>query len=263
MLSRDRLTEAYQGEVERVRTRTVRAAELLWANLPDYRDESIAAFRRRVIPVVQASSARVAQLTAAYQRRSLAELDETVPMALIAPDQIAEPRGVPADVVYQRPAVTVYTELSRGATLEAAVAAGATRLKSLVETDLQLVKVAQSQRSIEGSRFNFYRRVLTGNENCALCTIASTQRYFKRDLMPIHPGCDCSVEVLPNGEDPGQVIDPALLEGTHGKVAELTGVADRGGRAPDYRELIVTSEHGEFGPTLRWRADAFTGPDAI
>lgn len=263
MPTREQLTRAYQSAVERLRVDTVRATQDIWRALPDYRDQDIARFRRTTIPLVRAASQRVAQLTAAYQMRSLAELDDNVPMALLPAGQIAEPRGVPAQTVYDRPAVTVYTELSRGASLPVAVAAGARRLQSLVETDLQLVKVAQAHRSIAASSFEFYRRVLTGNENCALCVIASTQRYRKRNLMPIHPGCDCSVEVLAVDQDPGQVIDPALLEGTHGKVAELTGVADRGGRAPDYRELIVTSEHGEIGPYLRWRSDAFTGPDDL
>jgi hypothetical protein len=263
MPTRDQLTRAYQNAVERLRADTVRATQDLWRALPDYRDADIARFRRTVIPVVRSASQRVAQLTAAYQMRSLEELGDRVPMALVPASEIAEPRGVDAQTVYQRPAVTVYTELSQGAPLALAVAAGARRLQSLVETDLQLVKVAQSRQSIAASSFEFYRRVLTGNENCALCVIASTQRYHKRALMPIHPGCDCSVEVLAVDQDPGQVIDPALLEGTHGKVAELTGVADRGGRAPDYRELIVTSEHGEIGPYLRWRADAFTGPADI
>lgn len=263
MPTREQLTRAYQSAVERVRTDTVRATQDMWRALPDYRDDTITRFRRTAIPVVGAASRRVAQLTAAYQVRSVAELDERIPMALLSGAAIAEPRGVPAQTVYQRPAVTVYTELSRGASLATAVAAGARRLQSLVETDLQLVKVAQSRQSIEASPFEFYRRVLTGNENCALCVIASTQRYYKRDLMPIHNGCDCSVEVLSANQDPGQVIDPTLLERTHGHVEELVGIADRGGRAPDYRELIVTSEHGELGPYLRWRGDNFTGPDDL
>ena len=78
--------------------------------------------------------------------------------------------------------------------------------------------------------------------------------------MPIHPGCDCSVDRVDANFDPGQVIDPSTLEGTHGQVAEFAGIADRGGRAPDYRELIVTSENGELGPVLRWRNQNFTGP---
>jgi hypothetical protein len=39
---------------------------------------------------------------------------------------------------------------------------------------------------------------------------------------------------------------------------EIVGVEDRGGRAQDYRKLIVTREHGEVGPTLSWIGQKFT-----
>ena len=75
--------------------------------------------------------------------------------------------------------------------------------------------------------------------------------------MPIHPGCSCGVEPL---DDPGvQVIDPARLEQTHSDVADFAGSADRTGRHIDYRKITVR-RHGEYGPTLSWRKDAFTGP---
>ena len=98
----------------------------------------------------------------------------------------------------------------------------------------------------------FYRRVLTGRENCALCVVASTQRYYRGDLLPIHPGCDCGVQPLPPGLAVNQVIDEDLLEQVHQITADRLGVSDRGGRTPDYRKLLTVSEHGEYGPTLSW-----------
>ena len=81
--------------------------------------------------------------------------------------------------------------------------------------------------------------------------------------MPIHPGCDCGVESLGVGEHLDQVIDPALLESVHDQVQGLTGMSDRSGRAVDYRQLIVTHEHGEYGPTIAWKGQKFTGPDEV
>jgi hypothetical protein len=184
-------------------------------------------------------------------------------MALIGADEIRSPRGVDPEVLYQRPATTLYTALSEGKTMTAAVIAGFDRLRSIVKTDQQLVVTRQSQESLRRGGYTYYRRVLTGLENCALCSIASTQRYRVGDLMPIHPACDCTVDQVDAGFDPGQVIDPELLERTHGHVAELEGIADRGGRNPDYRELVVTSENGELGPVIRWRGDKFTGPNDL
>jgi len=261
--SPDQITRAYQGAVERLRTDTVSAVESLWYNLPNYRDADIARFKSVAIPLVQGSQSQVASLTAAYQMQVNRQRGDTVPMALIGADEIRSPRGVDPDVLYQRPANSLYTALSRGSTMTAAVVAGFDRLQSIVSTDLQLVKTKQSQHSLEGGGFTYFRRVLTGNENCALCSIASTQRYRVSRLMPIHPGCDCSVDRVEANWDPGQVIDPELLERTHGHVAEIEGIADRGGRNPDYRQLIITSENGELGPVIRWRGDKFTGPDDL
>lgn len=119
---------------------------------------------------------------------------------------------------------------------------------------MQLAKVHASRQSMRGypEEGQFYRRVLTGRENCALCVVASTQRYYRGDLLPIHPGCDCDVQPLPPGLAVNQVIDEDLLEQVHQITADRLGVSDRGGRTPDYRKLLTVSEHGEYGPTLSW-----------
>lgn len=70
------------------------------------------------------------------------------------------------------------------------------------------------------------------------------------------------MDALPDSTDPGQVLDPDEVERIHERVADLLGESDRGGRAPDYR-LISVREHGEFGPTLTWRGQDFTGPADI
>jgi len=82
--------------------------------------------------------------------------------------------------------------------------------------------------------------------------VASTQRYYRGDLLPIHPGCDCGVQPLPPGLAVNQVIDEDLLEQVHQVTADRLGVSDRSGRTPDYRKLLTVSEHGEYGPTLSW-----------
>ena len=60
----------------------------------------------------------------------------------------------------------------------------------------------------------------------------------------------------------GQVINAEKLEAIHDAAESDLGVYDRGGRAPDYRKITVR-EHGEYGPTLTWRSDKFTGPSGL
>jgi hypothetical protein len=71
------------------------------------------------------------------------------------------------------------------------------------------------------------------------------------------------VKLVTADEDPGQVIDEEKLERIHDLVEEALGKSDRGGRAVDYRKIIVANDHGEIGPVLGYRGQRFTGPDDI
>lgn len=161
------------------------------------------------------------------------------------------------------------TKLAEGQSLQAALSAGASRAVSLATTDLQLAHTHQARASMSGGGGSGFKRTLSGKEDCALCMIASTQRYHVGDLLPIHPGCDCGVEPIGPGEPAGQVIDPDLLEKTHNWVGEQTGRADAGGRdaglgtGRDYTKLLATREHGEYGPTLTWGRQHFDGPGVV
>lgn len=255
----------YQRAVEQVRARLLAVADRLWFGLGSYRDRDIERLVNLVVPHVQAGQVQIANLTEAYFQRvgSKAGVDVRY---------VTGGRGVPADDVYRRPATTLYTALSDDKPMALAVEEGARRLRSLIATDMQMSKVRQSKRSLESAGVTAYMRVLTGKENCALCVIASTQRYWVKDLSPIHPGCDCSVDTLPAGWDPDeQVIDSDLLELTHETISTKIRESDRGARdlglgktdsrgrpISDYTDLIVTRTHGEYGPTLAWRDDKFT-----
>lgn len=95
-----------------------------------------------------------------------------------------------------------------------------------------------------------YRRVPAGGNVCELCLTAATQRYHRDDLMPIHPGCSCDVEPLYGSEDPGQVID--LVTSDTGEPAAVDNPSD-----------VVVQDHGELGPVLAVRGQAFRGPDDL
>ena len=263
---RDALTVALHGARHDVRERLVKYASTMWDTLGDWRDDDIARFVAAVAPRIEAGKATVARLTDAY----IAALLDDDPAGVTNLSGIRG--GVTPQQVYRRPAVTMRTELAGGATFTDALEAGRRRLESLVSTDLELAHTHQARHTMttpgrrrRGRRgqVEAFRRVPSGRETCALCLIASTQRYWVGDLMPIHPGCDCGVETLGVGEHVDQVIDPDLLEAVHKQVEQLTGGSDRGGRDTDYRDLIVTRQHGEYGPTIAWRGQKFTGPDQL
>lgn len=251
--------DAYALAVADVRARMVLYAAQLWSATPNLGQDSSALLVDRIVPAVQAGQQRVANLTALY----LAQSTRTDPVPVNA-SLVTGGRGVPPTVVYARPVIAARTALSRDMTLLDARTAGGRRLESLVTTDLQMAKVRQADQSLTAAGRTYYRRVPKGESTCALCLIAATQRYKTGKLLPIHPGCDCGVEELPDGADLDELFDTdRLLEATHAKVKEFAGIADRGGRAPDYRKLLITHQHGELGPVLGWRGQKFTGPNDI
>ena len=252
--SLNRLTEAYDSQVHAIRQQITAFGQAYWDSLPHYRASAVEDMIQAITPRVTAGQLRIADLTRAYLAQCARELGWKVVLPSIDQDEIRGARGVDPRVVYRRPAVDVYTALAAGKPLPQAAAEGRLRLTQLIGGDMQLAKVHASRQSMRGypAEGQFYRRVLTGRENCALCVVASTQRYYRGDLLPIHPGCDCDVQPLPPGLAVNQVIDGDLLEQVHQITADRLGVSDRGGRTPDYRKLLTVSEHGEYGPTLSW-----------
>ncbi|MCC2031823.1 hypothetical protein [Microbacterium allomyrinae] len=254
-----------------IRKRVRAFAAALWGASASLRDADVDRLVARIIPVVQGGQLQVANITNAYIQR-LAELEGvTATATAVNRDQVVGYRGVPAADVYRRPAVATYAALAAGKPFEKARAEGLHRLESIVTTDIQQARTRQARAGYEQTGFDYTLRVLSGAENCALCVIASTQRYHLSDLQPMHPGCDCGERGVKAGRDPGQVIDADLLELTHTQIESKLGYTDRNARdllrgktdsrgrpISDFTELIVTREHGELGPTLTWRSDQFT-----
>jgi hypothetical protein len=140
-------------------------------------------------------------------------------------------RGVDPREVYRRPAVELYAALASGVSFRAAVNRGLTRALDIAQIDLQL---ARTHTVASSTRISSYRRTLSGLENCELCSIASTHRYYRGDLMPIHGRCDCGIMPVFAGEP-----RPEPLDG------------------------VTVRQHGELGPVLTVTGSNFTGPDDL
>lgn len=234
-------------------------------SLGSWRTEDMHRFVERIVPVVLAGERQIATLTDLYLTSQLVEMHGIAPPAGgIDLDEVtgaALRNGADPNEVYARPFITLYAALKEGLPLAQAVIQGATRLDSLTATDMQLAKTHTANASLDRSETQFYRRVLVGAKNCALCIVASTQRYRVGKLMPIHPGCNCGI--APAEPNSRHVLNKALLEQVHADVEHFVGESARDGREIDYRELLVDYNHGEYGPTLAWRDHSHTGPDDI
>ncbi|MFE0326341.1 hypothetical protein ACFW08_05930 [Streptomyces sp. NPDC058960] len=237
-----------------------------FSGLGSWRDADVRRFQRQALPVILAGERQIANLTASYLEQLYRDMDLSGPRVRLNLGDVTGRalRGVDPVDVYERPFKDVWRALSDGEPLNVAVDRGSHRLETIAKTDLQLARthtvrdVAEQQPGVE-----FTIRELQGEYNCALCLVASTQRYHKRDLAPIHPGCDCLVKTITADYDPGQVVDEEKLQQIHAAVEAALGQSDRGARAVDYRKIIVSNEHGEIGPVLGFAGQRFTGPDDI
>lgn len=235
----------------------------VWYGMGNYRDANIDDWMGVALPLIQAGTETSVVATTTYLQlqMELLGLDATgleiPPYEFVTGEAIRN--GVPPEVVYSRPFKEVWNALSNGYTLEDAIDMGANRLRQLVETDIQLSHTHTSRRVLsQRNDVVGFRRVPTGVYTCALCLIASTQRYNKFDLMPIHPGCDCRVAPIVSDAPVSQVIEPERLEAIHKAIEDQFGYSPRDAREMDFRKIMIVQEHGEFGPTLAVSGHKFT-----
>lgn len=263
MTVRQDLTDGNSRLGRRIIDGAARLAGLSFLNLGDWRDADADRYLNLIRDPLTGLKNEGAKSTLAFYG-AMAQLEgETFSRPTITKASLttsALRNGVDEATVWKRPFVTMRTALAQGKSMKEAVDLGAARAEYLASTEVQLARRGAGLQARSGNdRIVGYIRTLTGAENCALCYVASTQRYNKKDLLPIHPGCDCGEMPIYGRQDPGQVIDEMRLSKTHQAIEERFGISDRGAREPDYRRILI-KDHGEIGPTLTVRGQDFTGP---
>lgn len=265
-MSLTRLDRQYGAAIATVWRTTLGRTSHTWTGLGSWRDRDVRRFERTALPVILGGQRQVAALTASYLDRLYRDIDGPSRRVDLDLDTVTGRalRDVDPEEVYRRPFKEIWNALDNDVAYDVALERGTHRLETIAKTDLQLART-HTVREVgdDMPRFEYTVRELQGEYDCALCMIASTQRYRKRDLAPIHPGCDCLVKLVTADEDPGQVIDEEKLERIHELVEEALGKSDRGGRAVDYRKIIVANDHGEIGPVLGYAGQRFTSKDDI
>ena len=233
-----------------------RVAGGLFSTLGSWRDDDILRYVAQLNPVLGGAKQQASRATVAFYENIAKLTGQPFNRPVIAASDLATKtlrNNITSETLFTRPFVDMRRALSSGSSMTTAIEAGARRANQLAQTEVQLAKrqvgykVRQANQNIVG-----YVRTLTGSENCALCYVASTQRYHKGDLLPIHPGCDCGEMPLYGTDDPGQIINQQRLDATHEAVEARFGEFDRSAREIDYRNIMV-ADHGEMGPVLTWK----------
>jgi hypothetical protein len=268
----DLLARQAQSAAADVRQRTTAAARLTWLSLPDYSDEGLAIWLSQVVPLVSASQQVIATLTDIYIAGVLSEMSGQHVSPIGIPAETASGPGVrnglPMEDEYARPFKEIWFQLSQDKDFAQAVGIGEQRAMSMIATDLQLARTHSARYALtrSGPALGIvgYRRIITSAKACQLCQIASTQRYHIAELMPIHNNCSCGVAPINAEKDPGQRIDKAFIHPD----AEASDAS--GKFAPYYAHPgsvifpgLEVRQHGEIGPVLTVKGQAFRGPDDI
>lgn len=251
------LVDGYRAVAETTRQLTMRSALSSWDALGYYDGPAVEAWAARVAPLVDGASAQIGALTDAYVGAVLGESPLGVPSELLSSTAL---RDVDAEALLRRGGETVWTGISDGQPPDSAISAGRARIVEMIGTNLQLSHTHSARYLLGAKRTTGYQRVPRGSKSCALCLLASTQRYHSDTLMPIHPGCHCAV--LPfDGPAYGHVIDPDKRDAVYDALEAQTG--SRALTSEQYKQHVVVHNHGEIGPVL-YRSDSyFTGPHAL
>lgn len=267
MAVQDEVARNFTNLFAALRASIVQQLFSIWYGMGDYHGREMDGWLDLALPLVQAGQETSASATATYIQMQMevmgSESQATIPpIDLVTGSAIRN--GVPSEEVYSRPMKEVWTALSNGKSIADAIEMGAERLRQLVETDIQLSHTHTARGIFSDNRDVVgFRRVPTGVHTCALCMIASTQRYRKFDLMPIHPGCDCRVAPIISEDTIPRVVDKETLDRIHNAIAEQFGLSSRDARLVDYRKILLVENHGEYGPTLTVAKHKFTGPNDL
>jgi hypothetical protein len=261
LANRESLTRAYH-RLTGITTNTAgQLASDAFNNLGSWRTEDIPRFIETVLPGMDNAKRTMANYTAGYYGKIAADERQAFKPVSVPQSQLvtqALRNGTTAEMIWERPFKEMWTELSKGKDFSTALQAGARRAEWTARTEIELAK-RQAGLSVRDGNTNIvgYLRTLSGSENCGLCYLASTQRYRRGDLLPIHPGCDCGETPIYGNTDVGQVIDEQTLSATHEAVVERFGKFDASGREIDYRKITIVN-HTELGPYLTVQGHDFT-----
>ena len=269
---------AYQQSTAVLRQQVKDYLLAVWASLGYYGSKQLPDFLDLALPQVQGAMAQMQAVTAAHlaTQAALGGASATpIPTRTLTTNTVRN--GADPAEVYGRPFHLVWRQIGAakqtgtGLTdqaLDDAIEAGANRAVQLALTDLQLAKTHTAQEILSTTKGRpEYRRVLEGAHSCALCIVASTQRYHRAQLLPIHPGCDCGIEEIEPGTP--HVVDENRLAAAHAAIEAQYGTSSAGARVipksggTKYSDVLIVHEHGELGPVLAVRGRPFTGPNDL
>ena len=262
--SPSRLAVYERQQFGRIRAETVRRLLALWASIERIDDRTFEQWFAPALVLHQAALDAVERTANGY----LDAWGQANGLQVGEATGITVGRPASLEQTLRRPYVTTWTALARGTAPQIARQQGAQRARQIFETDLQIARRETLNRRIaqSGERIVGYRRVLGPGENCGLCIVASTQRYHRDDLMPIHSSCGCGIEPLIGTRTPPRVLDRDLLKATRTALDGDPYTRSNLSRLrldPEDLPTVEVRHHGELGPVLTDSRHQHTSPSDL
>lgn len=248
MPSVEQLADANMAQIRALTQRATLMMRQAWWSLEDWHtaDEFLA----RVIPIITGAQLQTASLTDAYLASLLSEAMGTVVGSVgLAPDQVTNLRQNTTMIdAYSRPFHTVWFQQSKGMEFPQALRMGLERAEAMLSIDIQLARTHAAALVLqETDGVKRYQRVLSGSENCDICSVAARHIYKTSDLMPIHTHCDCSVVPVIEGRPP---LANRINQERDFTAPATETVGPEKKSAAKLDEEIGIEAHGELGPVL-------------
>ena len=227
---------------------TLAAVREAWWAMGDWHDP--ARFTEAILPLLQGAQVQTASLTDAYLAALITEATGVVTAPIgLDPEQVTNLRAnTTMAEAYARPLRTVWFEQGKGTEFPDALRLGLERAEHMASLDIQLARTHASALILQqADGIQRYQRVLSGTENCDICSVAAKHIYKISSLMPIHTKCDCTVAPVIEGKPPlaNRINQERDFTAPDSETAGAKGVS-----ATNLNNEVGVEDHGELGPVL-------------
>jgi hypothetical protein len=142
------------------------------------------AFATRVAPLARAGQRSLVRTLSGYLRVVVPG-----PLGRLELDEVVEDDRD----AWRAPVFRAWGALGAGVAFAAAVAAGRELAARKADTEMAIAQARAMAALTQGTGARGYRRVLAG-DGCAFCVQLAGAVVASGEAMPLHPGCNCSVE---------------------------------------------------------------------
>lgn len=247
------LVEAQDKATRSLIVALIRALLPLWRGLDFSDDDAVSDAAVRSAQLVHRAQREARLGMDAYNRRVYDRLDLELPELEKAVLDDYPRQGVSPEKVWERPARTYRKAVESGADDAEAREKALSKVENLARDEVNMARRDQAARTYgKTEKVIGYRRVIhpemSSSGTCGLCIAAATRMYKKDDLLPIHPGCNCTVLPATAAHDPGEWMNAIDLDALY-KSAGSTGAQDLSNvRVQEFVD-------GELGPMLTTYGD--------